>query len=195
MAGRLVSPRWQKTLFNEYKLYLHPPLLLLLYVWQNAITELCPFIPSWWHHLWPCRPRGQLLTYHRHVGSVSSGWWATCMLTLIKNTQTDMSSCWVLSPCQTQPKCVSMCGRMWRFTNMVVYAEISYGYVRHKSYSLRAWWYMLSYGTTRNGCAKCFVHVQHFRYMPVCVLYFRHMLYVCSIHLMYVKCPLNYALK
>ena len=37
-----------------------------------------------------------------------------------------------LRPCHTLPYCISVCRRMWIFTNTVVYAEIRYVYVWHK---------------------------------------------------------------
>ena len=46
----------------------------------------------------------------------------------------------VLSPCHTQPNCISLCRRMCFRTNMVVCAEISYWYIMHKLYSLITHW-------------------------------------------------------
>ena len=71
---------------------------------------------------------------------------------------------------------------------------MNYGYIRHKSYSLRACWYTLTCGSTREGhknilCVfKIFGICQWLCYM-LGIRY--NLLYVHSILSMYIRCTLD----
>ena len=55
------------------------------------------------------------------------------------------------------------------FANTVVYAEISYRYVKRKMYLLRACCYMLSNGATRDSHESLLCMLKNVWRMPTCV--------------------------
>ena len=79
------------------------------------------------------------------------------------------------SPCHTQPKFISVCWRMWCFTNTVVYTEMGYGYVRHKSHSLSMYTRILCHTTLHVTAVKGFCACSKLlAYASMCVIYYAY---------------------
>ena len=80
------------------------------------------------------------------------------------------------------------------WANTMRYAETGYWHVRHKLYSLRACWHMLSYGTTHNGHERflCIFKMSSIWHHVCCTLGLCYnVLCIRSIHSMYVRCTLD----